>query len=138
MKKIFFLLIIFIFLLALFLKSGYAYPTIISSSNYNHTKVKELIHSIPKSYYNHVNVIEFVDTPICHWIKESQYKYSYDCSSGWNQVFWNKKHNCFNVKIQLSSYSKDILVHELGHVHEYCVLKKDVSTEEFAEGFRIQ
>lgn len=105
------------------------YPIIISEQGINHTESKQLIYSIPQEYYEYVNIIEFVNQPIC---KEIQQK----CYRGWSQVYWDKNHNCYNGKIRLQNTS--LIIHELGHIYELCELKRNITTEEFAENFRIR
>ena len=99
------------------------YPIIISESNINHNKSKELVYSVPKEYLRHIDTIEFKDTA--------------NNIRGYAWTKWNRKHICYGGKIILSKIDKNLLQHELGHIYEFCVLKRDYSTEEFADNFRI-
>lgn len=123
MKKIkLFLYIVVIFLV--FVSSTYAYPIIIIEQNINHTQAKQLIYSVPEKYYKHVNSIEFKDT-------------AYNIR-GYANAKWNNKHICYSTYIWIFRINFQILQHELGHIYEFCELKKDVSTEEFANNFKIE
>ena len=115
---------------------AFAYPIIISTSPINHTQAKELVYSIPEEYYEYVDVVEFVNN---------------DYSAGYYSIKWNKHHLCYNGKITINyidrniyleylgyDYNKEILIHELRHMHEHCVLKKDISTEKFADDFKLK
>ena len=115
---------------------SFGYPLIISEKGFNHTQAKELVYSIPNKDYKYVDTITFVNN-------YAHFKYIDNFGQkkvwkGWNWVYWDKNHNCFNGKIILSDINKSILIHELGHIYEYCNLKKNVSTEVFADNFKIQ
>lgn len=109
------------------------YPIIISEQGINHSEVKQLVYSIPKEYYEYVDIIEFVNTPIC---KVYDIHGQQKCYKGWSHVYWDTNHQCFDGKIILSN--PNLLMHELGHIYELCKLNKDISTEEFAKNFKIK
>jgi len=100
-----------------------AYPTIVSSG-INHTDFKETVYSFPEELFDGVEVIEY-----------STENKSY---SGVTRVLWYEyDHYCYNGKITLyNSYSENLIWHELGHVYEYCNLKRDSSSELFARLFQ--
>jgi hypothetical protein len=112
---------------------SYAYPIITSEQEINHTEVKQVVYSIPEKYYEYVNIIKFVKNPIC---KVYDIYGQQQCHQGWNYVYWDINHKCFNGNIIL--YNPDLLMHELGHIYELCELKKDITTEEFANSFKIE
>ncbi len=110
-----------------------AYPIIVSEQGVNHQKAKELVYSIPKEYYRYVDVIEFVDEPLVIGANNEVEVF------GMYKVLWNKYHNCYGARIIIWDYLLEkTLIHELGHIYENCVLKKNISTEEFANNFKIQ
>ena len=136
-KKSIIIVILISSLFILILPSTFAdYPIIISNQGVNHTQAKQLVYSIPEEYYKYVNVIEFVkgyahEKIIDKFVQKKVWK-------GWYWVYWNKNHECFNGKIILSEINRSLLIHELGHIEEHCLLKKDISTEEFADNFKIK
>jgi len=108
------------------------YPIIVSEQGVNHQKAKDLVYSIPEHHFRYVDVIEFVTTPIkiqdTEVLEFAKYK-----------VLWNKNHYCYEAKITLwNTFSDKVIEHELGHIYEHCELKKDISTEEFANEFVIK
>ena len=125
-----------VIILILFSNLLYSYPVIITEQGVNHTEVKQLVYSIPEKYYKFIDVIEFRPYyAYCRVYDELGQKKCYD---GWYWVYWdNKYHYCFNGKIILNSISKYtnkyILIHELCHIVEHCLLKKNYSTEIFAD-----
>lgn len=110
-----------------------AYPAIISNPNTNHSFNIETVYSVPEKYYRYVDKIEFVN----YSIKDYENGYI----GGYAYAWWNIHHNCYNGYITLSSelknLSRDALTHELGHIYELCELKRDITTEDFANSFRI-
>jgi len=127
---------LFLVVSAILISNVFAYPVIVSEKGVNHTQVKELVYSIPEVYYEGVDVIEFVNEPIQKWIKIEENHWTLEYFGGWYRTYWDREHNCFDGKIWI--YNFDLLVHELGHNYEYCILKKDISTEEFADDFEIR
>ena len=111
------------------------YPVISTEKGINPTQAKQLVFSIPEQYYFFVKEISFITKP-AKTIFIDEYGKSKDWD-GQYKVYWNKNHSCYNGKIILSSINKGLLRHELGHIYEICILKKDISTEEFADNFRI-
>lgn len=115
---------------------AFAYPNIISERGINHTQAKQLVYSVPEQYFKYVNSIEFVINPInCGIIDKYGQKRCYD---GWSQAYWDKNHNWYKGKIILKDISRSLLVHEISHIIDFCVNKVNVSTEEFADNFRIE
>tara|TARA_Y100000310_G_C20583092_1_gene763982 strand:+ start:781 stop:1236 length:456 start_codon:yes stop_codon:yes gene_type:complete len=125
-----------------------AYPIIISEEGVNHSEAKELVYSIPESYYEDVEIIEFVNEPIYHWVRseDNPNEYIWEFNAGWYNVWWDKQHRCYNGKIQIYYFPNtelnhytyyELLRHELGHIHSHCVNKVDYSTEESANSFMI-
>lgn len=106
-----------------------AFPFIISEDGTNVTENKQLVYSIPEEYFNYVNSIYFYSNRF-YWETKKVDGYAY--------VFWNNKfHNCYNGKIW-TIQNKKILIHELGHIYELCSLKRNTTTEEFANNFQIK
>src|SRR3989338_4145578 len=69
----------------------------------------------------HTDVIEFVD---------DNYTFPQgDHLGGWAQAHWDKSHRCTKTKITLVYGNSDILFHELGHIYEFCVLRRDYKKE---------
>ena len=132
MNKLFFP--IFVMLLLVFSISVTAYPIIISEQGVNHTQAKELVYSIPEEYYEYVDIIEFVNKPICRTIDEFGQK---NCWDGWYWIYWNNNHQCHNGKIIIYRLSYEMIQHELGHIYQICNLKQPTNDEEFAYSFRI-
>lgn len=124
-------------LLVLLSSIAFAYPVIISNPNTDVEQNKAVVYAIPEKYYEYVNSIEFVDGAVkCRVIDVYGQK---KCYNGWYKIYWDKNHNCYNGKITLNSniFPYDNLRHELGHIYQHCVLGRDISTEEFANGFKI-
>ena len=110
-----------------------AYPFLISERGTNHTQNKELVYSIPEKYFNFVDTIEFKpDYAYCRAYGDFEQK---KCYSGRSYVKWDVYHNCYNGIIILSN--PKYLIHELGHIYEHCELKRNISTEEFANNFKV-
>jgi len=113
---------------------SFAYPVIVSERGVNHTQIKELVYSIPEEYFKYVDVIEFVNEPL-KVAEDGEVK-----RVGTYMVFRTDSYVCYNGKIKLWDYSdsKITVIHEIGHSYEFCELKKDYSTEEFADNFVIR
>ena len=79
-----------------------------------------------------MNYIEFVNQPICKVYDIYGQKI---CHQGMYLINWDKNHNCRYGKIIIEN--PNLLIHELGHIYELCELKRDVTTEKFADNFRI-
>ena len=119
MKKYIFLIII-----CILCSNIYAYPDL-GSIDIKHSDLKNLVYSIPEEYYQYVEYIEFAGNNIEF--------------HGYAMTKWDQKHNCYDGKIFLwNKLSYKVLLHELGHIYEYCVLKKSYSSEEYANNFKIQ
>lgn len=122
MKKIFkfqfILILLFVFPIV------YSYPILIHNTNTNITLNKQVVYSINEKYFEYVKVIEFFGKPI---IKRNI------TGNGWAWVSWDYKHRCFNGHIQL--YNPYSIYHELGHIYEWCELKRNITTQEFANNF---
>ena len=105
-----------------------AFQIIISNEGVNHTQAKELVYSIPEEYYQYVDVIEFVNETFS--VTYGSYAFTY----------WNGNHDCYNSKIWIYWVFplRSTLIHEIGHIWELCTEKKDYTTEEFANGFKIK
>jgi len=132
------ILILMVFGMVLVVSNVIAYPIIISEQGINHTEAKQLVYSIPKAYYKYVNSIEIINKRFVHCSIYDNYGQQ-KCNMGWNWIYWDLNHNCYSVKINVGKYeSQKTLIHELGHVYEYCELKRDISTEEFADNFVIK
>lgn len=119
-------------------------PILTFEEGVNQSRTTEIVNSIPKEYYKYVNEITFVNNKTFD-NRSFGHCYIYDkygqqkCHEGWNEVKWDSTHNCYSGKIRLNkNANRSLLIHELGHIHEYCVLKKNNSTEEFANAFRIE
>ena len=135
--------ILTIFLISLISVNGYGYPVMTFEKNVNITEAKKVVYSIPEEYFEYVNRIDFAKEPVKKWVRIKKHKLELVTFSGWNKVKWGKHHNCYYVEIDIFLKSPvmtpyETLVHELGHVYEYCVLKRDKSTEEFADNFKIK
>ncbi len=130
--------ILFLLVLTLFSSLSFAYPVIISNEGVNHTRAKELVYSIPEKYYRYVDTIEFVSEPIRKFYWENDNEAEIIKYGGWYHTYWNKDHICYNGKILIYNINYNILKHEIGHAYEYCDLKKDISTEDFANEFVIK
>lgn len=128
--------LIFWVLLVILSNAVSAYPIIISESGTNHTLNSQLVYSIPEKYYKFVEKVEFVNGFGARCIVLDEYD-QMKCWKGWNSVYWDKNHNCLYGNIILSIADIKVLIHELGHIYEYCELKRDTSTEEFADNFKI-
>ena len=112
-------------------------PILTFEGGINQSKMQEIVNSIPSRYYKNVNEIIFVNWTFGHCYVYDKYGQQ-KCYQGWNEVKWDSQHKCYSGKIRLGkNANRSLLVHELGHIYEYCELKRDNSTEEFAEGFRI-
>ena len=112
----------------------YDYPIIISEQGTNHTLNKELVYSIPTKYFEYIDRIEFVNDYLgCEIIDAYGQK---RCLRGWSWVHWDENHKCYNGKIILSENSLRLLMHESGHIYELCKLKRNITTEEFANNFK--
>ena len=84
--------------------------------------------------FNFVDTIEFKpDYAFCRAYGDFEQK---KCYLGWSYVKWDVYHNCYNGIIILSN--PKYLIHELGHIYEHCELKRNISTEEFANNFKIK
>ena len=114
--------IILVFMLVLTFKSAWAYPVISYEQGVNVELTKLAVYYIPEEYYKYVDRIDFTNNFI-----NNEWGHSYAKK--------NSKGNCYEGRIRL--YGIFALEHELGHIYEYCELKQDDSTEEFAENFRI-
>ena len=128
-------IIIFMIVMSLISSISFGYPLIISEKGFNHTQAKELVYSISNRYYKYVDTITFVNN-------YAHFKYidtfgQKKVWKGWNWVYWDKNHNCFNGKIILSCIDKKLLIHELCHIAEYCLLKSDYSSETFADNCEL-
>ena len=124
----------------LLLQMVYAYPVIVTEQGINHTKSVAIVKSIPEKYYKHVDRIDFVayDWARCKATDNDQQR----CSAGWYWAWWNNNHECNFTRIILGtrnqSLYKKTLTHELGHIFEHCELKRDYSSEQFADSFRVE
>jgi len=85
---------------------------------------KQWVYSIPQDYYKYVDVIYFVNKPI---------KRNGELFDGYYKIRWSGNHKCYGGIIWL--YNEASLQHELGHIYQICVDKKDVSTEQYANNF---
>jgi len=103
-------------------------PIVISDSGWNSTEALDIVDSLPLEFYKFVDIIEFTSKPITY---KEQLAYGYMYSN------WDYTHYCYDTKITIYEKfnTQMVLLHELGHVYEYCVLKRDNSTEEFANAF---
>ena len=115
------------------------YPAIVTSEGMNHTIAKELVYSVPEHYYKHVDKIEFhIDYRIeSFWVPNGPgwgyaFADSYWIHNQWQCVggFIDLEYNVFN-----SDCRKFILMHELGHMDEFCNQHKEYSSEEDANDF---
>jgi len=124
------------------------YPVIITDKYTNHTLAKELVYSIPAIYYSEVDVVKFVQDGGV-WCAIDEYHPTHNCggrsTTHWYWWDWSAWYNssvehgsCFDVEI-LTTVNFEVLQHELGHVHEQCVLRLDVheGSELYAKGFRV-
>ena len=114
------------------------YPNFVFEEGVDITSLKNIVYSIPSKYYGYVNVIEFVNSDFAHCRVYDNYGQKI-CNGGWYWVYWDSNHNCHSTKIIMGKHEgRGILIHELGHIYEHCELKKDTSTEEFADNFEIK
>ena len=112
------------------------YPVISTEEGINHNEAVKLVYSIPEKHYNFVKKIEFVNGFVKKQVIGNYGELK--VWNGWAWTYWDKNHNCYGGKIILSKIDKNLLQHELGHIYEFCVLKRDYSTEEFANNFMIR
>ena len=125
--------IFLVLLISLLSNSVFAYPAIISNKGVNHTKAKEVVYSIPESYYKYVKSIEFVNKPLKFNATDGKTIF------GEYKVFWNKNHVCYNGRIKVWDFRmKKNLLHELGHIIDHCLNKLNYSTEKFANDFIVK
>ena len=131
------------FLITAWVITAMAYPQssiLIFDDFVNKTLLKEVIQYIPEEYYEYVDVIEFKNGFVrCQNIDEFDRK---RCYEGYSWAYWDKAHDCYYGKIILNGkLNRDdlyrVLQHEIGHIYELCKLKRDITTEDFADGFRI-
>lgn len=109
------------------------YPSMAFEEGINITKAKELVYSIPIEYYQEVNQIQFHTELL---VKEN-------CIfDGWVTWLWNMNHDCFFVRIDIyQDLVPFTMWHELGHVHEQCILKKDYKhweSERYADTYAME
>lgn len=109
------------------------YPSIAYEDGVNIQEAKDLIYSIPVEYYAHVDEIHF----------HTEYQWHGDIlCNGWAWSLWNGNHDCFSTKIDIyQDLSQFVLLHELGHIHEQCVLKLDYEytrSEKYADNYAAE
>lgn len=100
-----------------------ALPSLSFESDVNITKAKQIVNSINKSMYDHIDSIYFYNEPLKGHIM------------GRSVNFWNMNHDCYNSYIEIYELDIFVLLHELGHNYEFCVLKRHKSTEYFANQY---
>ena len=127
---------LFLIVFSILVNPAYSYPIIISNKGVNHKEAKQLVYSIPEKYYKYVNVIEFVNKPIKKFIWETNNRAEIKYNDGQYWVYWDKHHKCLKGKILIYSLTYKVLMHELGHIADYCINLVDYSTEEFANNFQ--
>lgn len=112
------------------------YPTIVTEKGINHSEAKKLVYSVPEDYFRFVNKIIFTNKKYakCKTIDTFGQKM---CWKGWANAYWNKKHICTSTNIIMADLNRARLIHETNHIYDYCINKVNISTEKFADNFRI-
>ena len=116
-----------------------AYPDIVSDSDTNHTANKELVYSIPVEYYKSVDTIIFENNLIAEstWLHGGYGKLA---AWGFTEALWDDKyHYCYQGTVWIDATNdyniQFVLLHELGHIHDFCEVKSNISTEQYANNY---
>ena len=102
---------------------------VIINNGLNHIDVRMSVDMIPDELQSLVDIIEFHDRP--RYGSDGITRYD-----GYAWAVWNGEHDCFHTRIDMYENTNSfVILHEVGHIYDFCVNKVDRSTEEFANEF---